>query len=221
MAYQKQYNRNTSNQGKEQKKKSLEDYVDVNERIEKFWSLYPDGRIETEIVTIKEGLIIMRAHVYKSIEHERPSASGTAYEREGSNFINETSALENCETSAVGRALAMMGFEIKRGIASRQEIEIAKGKREAMNRKKQEEQAAKQQEPPQTKAAPEDFDENMTPRGREMFHKIRELWADHSGGDFDGFVEWYTKRANAGMNNEKIYLALHQQIEKRREQKQA
>ena len=45
---------------------------------------------------------------------EVPASTGYAYEKEGSSFINKTSALENCETSAVGRALAILGFEIKK-----------------------------------------------------------------------------------------------------------
>jgi hypothetical protein len=47
-------------------------------------------------------------------------------EKEGSTFINKTSHIENCETSAVGRALAMMGFEIKKSVASREEVANAK-----------------------------------------------------------------------------------------------
>jgi hypothetical protein len=49
-----------------------------------------------------------------------------AYEKENSSFINKTSALENCETSAVGRALAILGFEIKKSVASYEEVANAK-----------------------------------------------------------------------------------------------
>ncbi|MGM0807581.1 MAG: hypothetical protein ACQET8_23020 [Bacillota bacterium] len=109
-----------------QKKDALKDYVEVNVRIEKFWEKYPDGRIHTELVTWENEKVVMRADVYKKLGDSVPSSSGWAYEKEGSSFINKTSALENCETSAVGRALAILGFEIKKSIASKEEVENAK-----------------------------------------------------------------------------------------------
>jgi len=108
------------------RKEALKDYVEVNVRVEKFWEKYPDGRIETEIISWENGVIVMKASIYKNLTDNIPSANGFAYEKEGSTFINKTSALENCETSAVGRALALMGFEIKKSIASKEEVENAK-----------------------------------------------------------------------------------------------
>ena len=100
----------------------LGNYVEVNVRVEKFWELYPNGRIATEIISFKDGVIVMKASVYKAAENETPDATGHAYEKENSTFINKTSAVENCETSAIGRALGVMGFEIKKSIASREEV---------------------------------------------------------------------------------------------------
>ena len=68
---------------------------------------------------------IIKAYAYRDREDTRP-ATGHAYEKENSSFINKTSYIENCETSAVGRALAMLGFEIKKSIASKEEVENAK-----------------------------------------------------------------------------------------------
>ena len=103
----------------------VSDYVQVNERIEKFYEKYPEGSIQTEIQSIVDGVVIFKAYAYRDREDTRP-ATGHAYEKENSSFINKTSYIENCETSAVGRALAMLGFEIKKSIASKEEVENAK-----------------------------------------------------------------------------------------------
>lgn len=108
------------------RKDALKDYVEVNVRIEKFYEKYPNGRIITQILSWENGVVVMKAEVYRDMNDAVPSATGHAYEKEGSSFINKTSALENCETSAVGRALAMLGFEIKKSIASKEEVANAK-----------------------------------------------------------------------------------------------
>lgn len=114
------------NEQSNDKKNALKDYVEVNVRVERFYEKYPDGRIITELISWENGVVVMKAAVYKDHETTQPIATGHAYEKEGSTFINKTSALENCETSAVGRALAMAGFEIKKSIASKEEVENAK-----------------------------------------------------------------------------------------------
>ncbi len=107
------------------KKFNLDEYVTVNERIMKFYEKYPEGRIVTEIISWQDGVIVMKATVYRD-NNNIPAATGHAYEKEGSSFINQTSALENAESSATGRALAMLGFEIKKSIASYEEVANAK-----------------------------------------------------------------------------------------------
>jgi hypothetical protein len=102
----------------------LKDYITVNERILKFYELYPQGRINTELISWNDGIIIMKAYAYRD-ETNVISSTGHAFEKEGSSYINKTSALENCETSVVGRCLANLGLEIKRGVASREEVENA------------------------------------------------------------------------------------------------
>ncbi len=109
----------------------LNDYVQVNERIEKFYQQYPDGSIQTEMILNENGMVIFKAYAYRDQEDKKP-ATGHAMEREGSTYINKTSHIENCETSAVGRALAMLGFEIKKSVASREEVENAKLQQEMM-----------------------------------------------------------------------------------------
>jgi CRISPR/Cas system CSM-associated protein Csm3 (group 7 of RAMP superfamily) len=110
----------------------LKDYIRVNDRILKFYDKYPDGSIETELILTNDERVVVKAYAYKNKDDSRPS-TGHAEEFRNSNYINRTSAVENCETSAVGRALANLGFEIKQNIASREEVERALEKQEFLN----------------------------------------------------------------------------------------
>jgi hypothetical protein len=103
----------------------FEDYVPVAERIEQFYNAYPAGRILTSIIEHdrEAGFVLIRAEVYRNSEDTMPAATGHAFEVRGESYVNKTSYLENCETSSVGRALALLGFEVRRGIASREEME--------------------------------------------------------------------------------------------------
>lgn len=98
-------------------------YAEVAERVRAFRKLYPEGVIATELVKYEGGEIIVRALV--SAEG-RTLATGYAHEKEGSTNINRTSALENCETSAVGRALGFLGLTGGASIASFEEVSNAK-----------------------------------------------------------------------------------------------
>lgn len=107
-------------------------YVEVNERIKAFRKVYPEGFILTEMIKNENGLCIFRAEVGQQIgELKMIIGTGTAYENEGSSFINKTSYIENCETSAVGRALGMAGFGIDDDVASADEIRGAQAQTEA------------------------------------------------------------------------------------------
>ena len=77
------------------------DYIEVNERIKAFWKLCPEGKIETKILNLENGMCIMQALIYENKTDLNARATGTGYEKEGSTFINKTSYIENCETSAV------------------------------------------------------------------------------------------------------------------------
>lgn len=115
------------------KESALKDYVEVNTRIMKFYEKYPEGRILTEIVKWENEVIVMKATTYRD-NSDIPASTGYAYEKEGSSFINKTSALENCETSAVGRALAILGFEIKKSVASKEEVANAQLQQATINK---------------------------------------------------------------------------------------
>ena len=98
------------------------EYAEVNQRVKAFRMLYPKGIIETTMLKNEEGVCIFRAAIY---DGQHLLATGTAYEKENSTFINKTSYIENCETSAVGRALGMAGFGIDTSIASAEEVQNA------------------------------------------------------------------------------------------------
>ena len=94
-------------------------YVQVNERIMYFREHYPTGNIITEIVSIADGVCIMKVLI--TVDNI-VRATGHAYEKEDSSFINKTSYIENCETSAVGRALGLFGIGIDVSIATAEEV---------------------------------------------------------------------------------------------------
>ena len=102
---------------------NLAEYETVEERISKWWKAFPDGRIETTIIDATQTSFIVMALLYRTEADAKPSATGLAHEVITAKGVNSTSALENCETSAIGRALANAGFATKGKRASREEME--------------------------------------------------------------------------------------------------
>lgn len=101
----------------------LDDYEPVDERNAKFWAKYPTGRIVTELVFDDGQRFTFRCELYRDVEAERPFATGYATENVTNSGVNKTSALENAETSAEGRALARGGFAPKGARPSREEMQ--------------------------------------------------------------------------------------------------
>jgi pyruvate/2-oxoglutarate dehydrogenase complex dihydrolipoamide acyltransferase (E2) component len=101
-----------------------DEYITVSERIEKFYAKFPQGRILTNIIehNAETGFILIRAEVYREPEDQLPAATGHAYELRSAGHVQAGSYVEVCETSSVGRALALLGFEVRRGVASREEV---------------------------------------------------------------------------------------------------
>ena len=110
---------------------NLENYEDVDTRIHKFWDAYPDGRIVTDITHLglsPEGRVvqvIVTAQIFGHLNELVPTATGIAEEMLGSSPVNKTSFIENCETSAIGRALANAGFSTKGARPSQTEMSKA------------------------------------------------------------------------------------------------
>lgn len=98
-------------------------YSEVNQRIKAFRMVYPQGTITTQMISNQDGICIFKAVVID--DHNNILGTGHAYEKEDSSFINQTSYIENCETSAVGRALGMAGFGIDVSVASAEEVQNA------------------------------------------------------------------------------------------------
>ena len=94
-------------------------YIEVNQRIKAFRMVYPEGSIITELVDLENGVCTIRAVVKSG---DNILGTGFAQEKESSSFINKTSYIENCETSAVGRALGMCGFGIDTSVCSAEEL---------------------------------------------------------------------------------------------------
>ncbi len=107
------------------------EYVEVNERVKYFVKNYAGYSIETEMLSNQDGMCVFRATVRN--EDGRIMATGHAYEKESSSFINKTSYIENCETSAVGRALGFLGIGIDASIASSDEVANAINNQKSSN----------------------------------------------------------------------------------------
>jgi hypothetical protein len=101
---------------------NLEDYETVEDRLTKFWKDYPDGRISTQIIEHTLQRFIIQAAIYRTEVDAQPWATGFAEETVSTRGVNSTSALENCETSAIGRALANAGYASKGKRPSREEM---------------------------------------------------------------------------------------------------
>lgn len=104
------------------------EYAEVNQRVKAFRMVYPQGKIFTEMVSNENGICIFRATVYD--ENGEVLSTGTAFEKQTSSQINQTSYIENCETSACGRALGFAGFGIDTSIASYEEVKNAQAQQD-------------------------------------------------------------------------------------------
>jgi hypothetical protein len=106
----------------------LSDYQPVEERLILFWKEHPDGQIHTKLLESQSARFIVEASIYRTEADSRPWTTGLAEETVQGRGVNATSALENCETSAIGRALANAGYATKGKRASREEMQkVSKG----------------------------------------------------------------------------------------------
>jgi hypothetical protein len=87
-------------------KYSLEDYETVDARLRRLYTNHPEARVLTEMVYRDDRSFIVKAELYLDRNDMTPVATGYAEEIVGAGFVNKTSALENCETSAIGRCIS-------------------------------------------------------------------------------------------------------------------
>jgi hypothetical protein len=100
----------------------MKDYVPVNERIEAFYTAFPNGSLQTEIVELTENRVSVKAYAYRTPDDPRPGTGHSSLNIPGSTPYTKGSEIENAETSAWGRAIAALGFEVKRGLSSAEEV---------------------------------------------------------------------------------------------------
>jgi hypothetical protein len=131
---------------------NLADYETVEVRLEKFIKDYPDFRVATELEIVEASRYIVKAYLFKSAQDSVAWTTGLAEESITDRGVNSTSALENCETSAIGRALANAGYAAKGKRPSREEMTKVV--------------AAKPVKPPVQEVKPEDQDYWTTPVGQ-------------------------------------------------------
>lgn len=104
-----------------------EDYIQVNERIIAFKEEFPEGSLQSEIIQLDDEIVVIKAYAFRSPEDIRPGIGHSGLKIPGATPYTRGSELENAETSAWGRALAALGFEVKRGIASKEEVDMKSG----------------------------------------------------------------------------------------------
>ena len=110
------------------------EYAPVADRILLFYERYPNGRIVTELVSRTEREVVFRASVFRAPDDAAPAATGWAAEREGDGDVNAVACLENTETSAIGRALANLGFTASAKRPSAEEMQKVMRVREQLAR---------------------------------------------------------------------------------------
>lgn len=98
------------------------DYVTVNERIAAFIAKYPEGSLQSELLELTDSRVVIRGLAYRTPDDPRPGIGISSLTIPGSTPYTRGSEIENAETSAWGRALAALGFEVKRGVASAEEV---------------------------------------------------------------------------------------------------
>jgi hypothetical protein len=100
----------------------MRDYVPVNERISAFYEQHPDGSLQSEIVELTADRVTVKAYAYRSDADPRPGIGHSSLTIPGGTSFTKGSEIENAETSAWGRAIAALGFEVKRGVTTAEDV---------------------------------------------------------------------------------------------------
>lgn len=139
------------------------EYVTVSERIRYFNEAYKNGMIKTEILSQENNQILIKATVIPNIEKPERLFTGLAQEQQGKGMVNTTSYIENCETSAVGRALGFMGIGAETSIASAEEVASAIAKQ---NRQEIKEPQIKEPQPKEPEVVNEPPQQGYIPQNK-------------------------------------------------------
>jgi len=118
------------------------DYVPVADRIAEFYRKHPEGSLQSEVLTLTDNLVLVKAWAYRTPDDTRPGIGHSSLGIPGSTPYTRGSEAENAETSAWGRAIAALGFEVKHGIATAEDVRNKSGTQE------------RPQQPAQRQAAP-------------------------------------------------------------------
>jgi hypothetical protein len=153
----------------------LSEYAMVADRITLFYQRYPTGRIITELHSRTEREITFLACVFRGPEDTKPAATGWASERQGDGEINEVACLENTETSAIGRALANLGFTASTRRPSREEMQKAARERVRLRGERRSSAGADGREP---------LDANALQRRANAVHDVLDLLARAEAAGF-------------------------------------
>lgn len=109
----------------------LDDYVDVATRIAAFKEKHPEGSLQSELVEFSDKRVVVKAFAFRDRDDARPAVGHAAEIIPHPNVGMRGSELMVCETSAWGRAIAALGFEVKRGVATREEVAGAEARTSA------------------------------------------------------------------------------------------
>jgi hypothetical protein len=149
----------------------LSQYSTVAERIDLFWAKYPDGRIHTELVHFSSDQVVVKASVFTRFDDEMPTTTDYAEERPDTSPVNRVSFVENCSTSAIGRALADLGGEF---------TGAKRPSREEMSK-------VQRHEAEPVKPVPDDFVALVD--SATTLDELKSLWADAVSGGFSKTVQ--------------------------------
>ena len=163
------------------------EYAEVNQRIKVFRMLFPNGCIKTNILSLENGVVTMVAEIYD--ENKNLLATGTAQEKETSSFINKTSFIENCETSAVGRALGMVGIGIETSVASYEEVTNAIANQDKPSAQKKSAKGGTTTSPKDENLAEKPTEPVVEFEDRSREEVIRDL-CKKSNKKYESFWEW-------------------------------
>lgn len=149
----------------------LSQYSTVAERIDLFWAKYPDGRIHTELVHFSPEQVVVKASVFTRFDDEIPTTTDFAEERPDTSPVNRVSFVENCATSAIGRALADLGGEFT-GVKRPSREEMAKVQRHEAK--------------PAVKMPDDAFDRIAD---AESLDELKQVWADAVANGYSGEIQ--------------------------------